>query len=52
MICAHCDQPIRDDEMYDTVTNPGASGAGADVYLHRRPCVAPPHQTAPAPIWR
>jgi hypothetical protein len=47
MICARCDRPIRPDEDYRTAMNFGASGAGADIYLHEPPCERPPEVQRP-----
>jgi hypothetical protein len=37
MICAHCDQPIREGQGI-TRTIDGASGPGGTVTVHREPC--------------
>ena len=47
MICARCEKPIRDGEDYTTEVNPGASGAGSDIHLHKRLCKRPPRATRP-----
>ncbi|REE62110.1 hypothetical protein BX257_4723 [Streptomyces sp. 3212.3] len=33
-ICAHCDEPIRDGEPYETRSIEAGSGPGGFVYLH------------------
>ncbi|MEU7048064.1 hypothetical protein [Streptomyces eurythermus] len=48
MICTRCDQPIRDDEPYETVPHYGASGAGATLHVHVRACDPVPQQTYPS----
>jgi hypothetical protein len=48
MICARCDQPIKEDEPYEPIGSPGATGAGADLVRHERPCKRAPQQTYPA----
>ncbi|MEV6696196.1 hypothetical protein AB0M68_03410 [Streptomyces sp. NPDC051453] len=39
MICAKCQQPIKPDEEFDTVTVHSASAAGSSVHRHK---VCPP----------
>lgn len=48
MMCARCDQPIRDGEDYETQDIPRPTGPGATVLLHKKLCKQPPTQTAPA----
>jgi hypothetical protein len=45
MMCDHCGQPIAPGERYERIPVDTPSGAVPDVIRHRRPCVAPPHQT-------
>lgn len=45
MICARCDEPIREDEGYDTVISHGGSGAKPTQHVHKRYCQAPPQQS-------
>lgn len=44
-LCGHCGRPILPGQDYAVHDNPGASGSGTTVYLHREPC---PRTTAPA----
>lgn len=44
MICARCDEPILQDEGYDTVIHHGATGVAPTLYVHKRPCEAPPRR--------
>jgi hypothetical protein len=37
MLCARCGDPISPD-LADVVTNPGASGPGAVIYIHKAEC--------------
>jgi hypothetical protein len=52
MICACCDQPIRDDEEYTTESIPGATNAGADIVLHTQPCKRTLQPTSPSGLGR
>jgi hypothetical protein len=52
MICACCDQPIRDDEEYTTESIPGATNAGADIVLHAQPCKRTLQPTSPSGLGR
>ncbi len=45
MICTRCDQPIREDEGYDTVIHHGATGAKPTQYVHKRYCQPAPRQS-------
>lgn len=48
MNCARCDRPLTAGRC-DVITNPGASGPGADIYVCRSSCKRKPRQTAPEP---
>lgn len=48
MMCARCDQPIRDGEDWEPYDNMSPTGAGSTVFLHKKLCKRPPTQTAPA----
>jgi hypothetical protein len=48
MICARCDKPIESHEEALPVVIPGASGAGATIYVHKWLCPKAPRQTYPA----
>lgn len=53
MICARCDEPLREGDDYDEQSIDGASGPGITIYRHRQPCrPAVPRQTAPVPLRR
>ncbi|MYR60231.1 hypothetical protein GTY54_29700 [Streptomyces sp. SID625] len=50
MICAHCDQPIRPGQPYDTLHPETGSGVADPVTRHRGACQpAAPQQTVPEP---
>lgn len=50
MICARCDQPIRDGEPYEVLDKFSPSGGGITGVIHRKLCKRPPTQTAPESI--
>jgi hypothetical protein len=48
VICARCDQPIRDDEPRKTYPVDSPSGAAPDVTVHADPCKRVLQPTAPS----
>lgn len=52
MICARCQEPIRDDEPRETYDYHAASGPGLTIVVHARLCKRPPTQTAPSGLGR
>lgn len=40
-LCAHCDEPIRRDELSRRINRHGATGGGSVDYVHVRPCRPP-----------
>ena len=48
MMCDRCGLRILPGEKYDKYSNPGASGAGATVFLHAELCKRQPRQTYPS----
>lgn len=47
MICARCDQPIRDDEPSEPIDYVSASAGGQTVIVHAVLCKRAPTQTTP-----
>lgn len=37
-LCGRCGKPILVGQDYEVHDNPGASGSGSTVYLHKQPC--------------
>jgi hypothetical protein len=53
MICARCDEELREGDDYDRESIDGATGPGVTIYRHRWPCrPAVPRQTAFVPLRR
>lgn len=51
MICARCNKLIEPSEKAETIVNPGATAAGADIEIHAEPCDRARQQTTPDGRW-